>query len=239
MLTSDMLYATAGHRSGGRQADIVAAIVSAAPQVLPGYGIRPLRRLAHFLAQLCHESDSWRTTVEYASGADYEGRANLGNTEPGDGPRYRGRGLIQLTGRHNYRWASGLLGIDLVAAPEQAAEPALSLRIACLYWADRDLNRLADANDLRGLTRLINGGTNGIAHRRQCHRRAVTALVQQRLADLGHAPGPVDGAHGPRTTAALAAFRRETGLGVYGAITLQDERALWPDMHSNDEETAS
>ncbi|MBB4287831.1 peptidoglycan-binding protein [Roseospira goensis] len=227
MLTESVLYATAGGRFGDRQADIVRAVVAVAPDLLPRFDIHPLRRLAHFLAQICHESDRFKTTREYASGDAYEGRPDLGNTEPGDGRRFAGRGLLQLTGRANYRWAGDLLGLDLVAEPERAADPALSLHIACLYWRDRTLNPLADADDLRAVTRHINGGLNGLVHRARCLARAETALVQQRLADLGHDPGPVDGAEGRRTRAGLAAFQRTAGLDPTGHRSPSTEARLF------------
>ena len=80
------------------------------------------------------EFDGFCTTVEYASGDAYNGRTDLGNTQPGDGPRFKGRGLIQLTGRSNYQQYGELLKLDLVQDPELAADPVISLRIACTFW---------------------------------------------------------------------------------------------------------
>ena len=88
----------------------------------------------------------------------------MGNLYPGDGKRYKGRGIIQLTGRHNYDWASRQLEIDLVANPSQATEPIISSRIACLYWKSRGLNQYADIGTKKAfkeITRKINGGYNG------------------------------------------------------------------------------
>ncbi|MBB4267783.1 glycoside hydrolase family 19 protein [Roseospira visakhapatnamensis] len=210
--TEAVLFATAGGRLGTRQVEIVSIIAAEAPSVLPPHEIATLPRVAHLLAQLAHESDHFRTTEEYASGAAYEGRRDLGNTRPGDGRRYKGRGLIQLTGRYNYALFGRRLGIDLEADPHRAAEPGLSLRIAAAYWTDRGLNPLADADDIRAITRRINGGTNGLPDRVRCLERARTALTQQRLADLGHDPGPIDGRWGPRTSAGLAAAGSALGL---------------------------
>ena len=132
------------------------------------YGIiQSLNRLAHFMAQLCHESGSFRYMEEIASGEAYEGRADLGNTSPGDGKRFKGRGPIQLTGRRNYRYYGRRIGIDLERHPEIAAVPSIGLHTALEYWAVMELNDLADADDLVAITRRINGGTNGLEDRKR------------------------------------------------------------------------
>ena len=145
------------------------------------YQINTIVRIAAFIAQICHESGSLRYKEELASGAAYEGRRDLGNIYPGDGKRYKGRGLIQLTGRHNYGWASKQLGIDLVTNPYLATEPETSCRIAALYWSSRNLNKYADWNNERGfkiITRKINGGYNGLddRFRHWKHTRKVLCL---------------------------------------------------------------
>jgi putative chitinase len=126
-------------------------------------------RLAHFMGQCAHESggfvfmeEIWGPTAAQRS---YEGRASLGNTVPGDGFRYKGRGPIQLTGRANYRRYGRDIGIDLETHPEIAAIPSIGLLTACKYWSDNGLNELADFDDLEGITRRINGGTNGLDDR--------------------------------------------------------------------------
>lgn len=124
-------------------------------------------RLAHFLAQLAHESDGFLAMEEYASGQAYEGRADLGNVQPGDGKRYKGRGPIQLTGRANYRTYGRALGLDLERHPEVVAFPSIGLLIACRYWSQNGLNQYADADDVLAITRKINGGENGLADRKQ------------------------------------------------------------------------
>ena len=123
-------------------------------------------RLAHFMGQCGHESGSFRYMEEIASGAAYEGRADLGNTQPGDGRRFKGRGPIQLTGRANYRRVGRKIGIDLERYPQIVGHPSLGLLVGCVYWADRSLNAKADADDITGLTKAINGGLNGLADRR-------------------------------------------------------------------------
>lgn len=123
-------------------------------------------RLAHFLAQLGHESDGFNAMEEYASGAAYEGRKDLGNTQPGDGKRYKGRGPIQLTGRANYRTYGRQLGFDFERHPEIVAYPSVGMLVACKYWFDRGLNAYADADDILTVTKRINGGTNGLDDRK-------------------------------------------------------------------------
>lgn len=125
------------------------------------------QRMAHFFAQLGHESGGFKYMEEIASGAGYEGRADLGNTQPGDGKRYKGRGPIQLTGRANYRDYGRELGIDLESHPEIAALPSLGLLTAITYWKRKGLNAFADADDVTTITKRINGGLNGFDDRKQ------------------------------------------------------------------------
>jgi putative chitinase len=135
------------------------------------------QRQAAFLAQLAHESGELRYFEELASGEAYEGRRTLGNVQPGDGKRYKGRGPIQLTGRANYRAAGQALGIDLEANPERAADVDVGFRVAAWYWTGRGLNALADVGDFREITRRINGGFNGLEHREAYYRRALEVLT--------------------------------------------------------------
>ena len=134
------------------------------------------KRKAAFLAQLAHESGELRYMEEIASGAAYEGRRDLGNTQPGDGRRFKGRGPIQLTGRANYAAASRDLGIDLVKNPERAADPDIAFRIATWYWTKRGLNGLADSGNFSEITRRINGGYNGASDRLRYWERAKQVL---------------------------------------------------------------
>lgn len=137
------------------------------------------RRAAHFLAQTCVESGGFRWLEELGGPAylaRYDGRADLGNVRPGDGARFRGRGLIQLTGRANYADFGARLGIDLIADPARAAEPELAVRLALAFWSDRGLNRLADLGRIEAITRRINGGLNGIAERRAAYAVAIAVL---------------------------------------------------------------
>ena len=129
----------------------------------------PLRQ-AHFLAQLGHESGELRYLEEIASGDAYEGRTDLGNTQSGDGRRFKGRGLIQLTGRANYKAYGDAIGIDLCSEDNChriSTDPELAVDVACWFWQTRDLNTLADRDDVEGITRRINGGRNGLADRKR------------------------------------------------------------------------
>lgn len=157
---------------------IVSQIAGPLSLYMTQYGIDTPLRAAHFLAQAGHESAHFRTLYEYASGAAYEGRKDLGNIYKGDGVRYKGRGIFQLTGRTNYRAYGKLLGLDLENNPELAANPEISVRVACEYWKQKSLNGWADRDDVREITRRINGGYNGLADRMATLARAKAALPQ-------------------------------------------------------------
>jgi putative chitinase len=171
-------------KKAARQSVIIAALGEAIQPILIEYDVGTRLRVAHFLAQACHESDGFCTTEEYASGIAYEGREDLGNTQKGDGRRFKGRGLFQLTGRANYLTYGKAFGVDLIADPQAAAEPVMSLRIACVFWRDHGLTPLADADDLVAITKRINGGTNGIESRRTYLRAAKAALARIEAASI-------------------------------------------------------
>lgn len=133
-------------------------------------------RAAAFLAQLAHESGQFRYMEEIADGSAYEGRKDLGNTEPGDGKRFKGRGPIQLTGRINYRLFGKELGLDLENDPLQAAKPEVGFRVAGCFWRRKGLNPLADACDFKTITKRINGGFNGLQDREKYYNRAMEVL---------------------------------------------------------------
>lgn len=126
-------------------------------------------RQTMFLSQIGHESGSLRYSVEIwgptLAQRRYEGRLDLGNTEPGDGSRFRGRGLIQTTGRANYVVTGKALGIDLVSRPELLGLPELAARSAAWWWRAHGLNEIADTGDNLKATKRINGGTNGLEDR--------------------------------------------------------------------------
>ena len=125
------------------------------------------------MAQLAHESAHFQVTREFASGKAYEGRKDLGNTQAGDGPRYRGRGLIQTTGRANYRQATTAIRKLNASAPDFEAKPVTleefpwALLAGITYWQSRNINSAADRDDVVRVTELINGGHNGLADRKE------------------------------------------------------------------------
>lgn len=139
---------------------------------LTKYLINTPSRVAAFLAQLAHESGQLRYTKELATGDAYEGRKDLGNTQPGDGRKFKGRGLIQITGRHNYEMLSMVLGVDFIAHPELLEGAVYATESAGWFWQTKGLNEIADQGDFRLITKRINGGFNGLAERELFHERA-------------------------------------------------------------------
>ena len=136
------------------------------------FGITTPKRAAAAVAQMAHESANFRTSTEYASGVAYEGRRDLGNVKRGDGPRFRGRGRIMITGRANYGTVGEAFDVDLLRHPERLAQSPLSELGSCWWWFTHGCNPLADSGDFEALTRRINGGLNGFADRQALHRRA-------------------------------------------------------------------
>lgn len=159
---------------------IVAGIALNFDRLAAAQGLATRLRLCHFLAQAAHETDGFRTLQEYGGAAyfaRYEGRRDLGNVNPGDGARYHGRGIFQLTGRANYRRYGALIGVDIEAEPERAMEPETSLAIALAYWRDRRIDEAADADDVARVTELVNGGRNGLAERTRLLALAKTIWI--------------------------------------------------------------
>lgn len=172
MILLEDLQAICPRTKSGR----LAVFVEPLNDAMAEFEINTPEREAAFLAQLAHESGGFVYVRELASGEDYEGRADLGNTEPGDGRRYRGRGLVQITGRLGYRQCGDALGLDLVAQPELLEQPEAAARSAGWFWAAGaglrlsraakaygipegvNLNDLADKGDFKGITLAVNGG---------------------------------------------------------------------------------
>lgn len=165
MSFQDAIAALGGAKHAG-------GILSAASK----FGINTPLRQAHWLAQIAHESGRFRYVREIWGPTPQQLRyeppsplaKQLGNTEPGDGKRFMGRGFIQVTGRANYAAASlAIFGTTILLTKPEALEqnPAVS---AGWYWASRSINRHADKDDLMAVTKAINGGTNGLADRAAC-----------------------------------------------------------------------
>ncbi|MEK6406885.1 MAG: peptidoglycan-binding protein [Acidobacteriota bacterium] len=168
----------------------------------------------------------------------------LGNTEPGDGFRYCGNGVLQTTGRGNHRRMGAACGVDFEGSPELVTAPEHALKPALQEWTESNLNFLADRNDIRTITRKINGGFNGLADREALFNKIFPLLrtasgptdpmdaaeeddemksLQQALNDLGADPKlVVDGRFGPATRRAVTAFQTAAGItadGIPGPVT--------------------
>jgi len=190
-ITVDHLKAIAGITT-----KLMPGIVEWINTTCPLYQIDSPQEFAHFLAQACHETDHFKTTKEYASGKAYEGRLDLGNKNPGDGVRFKGRGIFQTTGRNNYL----LLGIkkgkrDLfINNPDLLEQPEYAVWSACEYWETRGLNdianhpdsdilkkkyrkRIIDVSPVEFISITINGGYNGMAERKKYYEIAKNVLV--------------------------------------------------------------
>lgn len=153
----------------GVRGDLADRFAGPLTDAMSEYEINTRDRMAAFIAQILHESGMLRYTKEIwgpsAAQVRYEGRKDLGNTEPGDGKRFMGRGLIQTTGRNNYKNTGDALGIDLLSNPEMLETTVLATRSAGWFWKNRGLNELADSGKFETITRRINGGINGLEDR--------------------------------------------------------------------------
>lgn len=180
--------------------------------------IKTPRRIAAFLAQVAHESkeylymqEIWGPTEDQLG---YEGRSDLGNFKPGDGRRFAGHGPIQITGRANHKACGDALGLDLISEPLLLTMPEHGTRGAVWFWrygnsARIDLNLLADRDWFKTITRIVNGGYNGLADRREYWDRN-RALLGLPFVDLD------------REKASIMDFQRSCGLtpdGVVGPLT--------------------
>lgn len=168
-----------------RQRDNIRSWAGELNAAMARYEINTPLRVAHFIAQVAHESDGFNTLEEYASGAAYEGRLDLGNTQPGDGRKFKGRGAIQTTGRRNYDHVGRRLKQDFLTGtnPSLLATAKWGFVSAGDYWvngsARGNLNTLADQNEFVLITQGVNGGTNGIADRRRYLANALRELGLQ------------------------------------------------------------
>lgn len=181
---------------------------------MQAHGVDNMLRTAAFVAQLAHESGEFRFMEEIWGPTDAQRRyeppsdlaKKLGNTEAGDGKRFKGRGPIQITGRFNYKKYGDLLGMDLCAQPELAAQPEVAFATAGLFWRANGLNELADAQDFLRITKRINGGTNGLADREKYYARAKEVLAENFIA--GDFSGPRSRSRKPAPALTLAKLDR-------------------------------
>lgn len=223
---------------------IAQGLANAMPQVIKMANLNSPQRIAQFLAQIAHESAGFKTTTEYASGKAYEGRKDLGNVQRGDGVRFKGRGLIQITGRANYAAMGKALGQDFIKNPTEAADFPWAALTAAVYWNKRLINRYADKNDVRAVTRAVNGGYNGLADRIRYLKLAQAALAsqsidespainvfaaQKKLSDLSYPLGSIDGQVGPLTRSAIRDFQDAMGEPVTGTLDQRTYNILMSD----------
>jgi len=148
--------------NAGQRAGVFAPVLNTA---MGRFQIVGAKRVAAFIAQIGHESgqlvyvrEIWGPTPAQSK---YEGRADLGNTVPGDGLKYRGRGLIHITGRANYAACGEALGLDLISHPELLEQPQHACMSAAWFWATHGLNTLADAGENANIGSVINTGRKG------------------------------------------------------------------------------
>jgi putative chitinase len=172
-------------------------------------------RLAHFIAQCAHESAGITTATEFASGRAYEGRKDLGNFGAGDGVAYKGRGLIQNTGRANYAQLSKAFGVDFIKNPSLMAQFPYAATTAAEYWRSRNLNPFADRDDISAVTLRVNGGYNGLASRQAYLARAKHALSDLKGALIAGAAAETQKA---ATKAKVAAAPVTTAAGAAASL---------------------
>jgi predicted chitinase len=221
MLTIEQLQSIMPGASSKRNSEFLPFLQAAMTE----FAIESPARSAAFVAQLAHESGQFRFMEEIwgptAAQRRYEPPSSLatdlGNTEAGDGKRFKGRGPIQITGRANYRRFGDLLGLDLVADPNRAALPEVAFRIAGLFWSRKGLNELADQvtpEAFRAITKRINGGFNGLAERERFYEAAKAVLGVTGPAVTRGAPEPVG--EEPAFERGFEAIRSDAGARVTG-----------------------
>ena len=174
---SAVTYVTESHLNqiGWSSTYLSAKIIADLNSCLQRYNITTNSRVRHFISQCSHESGAGRWTKELASGEAYEGRADLGNTQPGDGPKYKGGGYIQLTGRYNYTKFSQAIGDqEVVNQGVNYVATNYPWTSAGFWWDNNKMNALCDTNPtVEAVTKRVNGGYNGLEDRRMYYNRCV------------------------------------------------------------------
>jgi putative chitinase len=207
MVTDDMLRRIMPNLPPKKRAEYLPHLQRAMDE----FGINTPLREAAFLAQIAHESAEFRFMAEIWGPTEAQRRyepesdlaQRLGNSQVGDGERFKGRGPIQITGRANYQKYSQLLGIDVVGNPSLAATPELTFRIAGLYWQRNGLNELADQEQFKTITKRINGGFNGLEDRLRFYDMARTVLGVAAVRGIRSVPDRGDDSSIPRFTRGL------------------------------------
>ncbi|HUS53533.1 MAG TPA: peptidoglycan-binding protein [Thermohalobaculum sp.] len=237
------LVGQCAHESGGFTRRVESLYYSSGARIFAVFGRK-------YFGSFGHAGQFARNQQKLANRV-YANRMGNGDTRSGDGFRFRGRGYLQLTGRDNYRIFGKRIGIDIEAEPERAADPETAWRIAACYLANRSRSgrtafEWADQNNVEMVTRIVNGGTIGIADRRHLTAKALSALggveahpallkgaegpavllLQKLLAERGFSPGALDGDFGMKTERAIKAFQRDIGLIDSGRA----DAALWGEL---------
>jgi putative chitinase len=237
------LIGQCAHESGGFTRLVESLYYSSGARIFAVFGPRHFNGIA--------QANRFARNQQKLANRVYASRMGNGDTASGDGFRYRGRGYLQLTGRSNYRIFGARAGIDLEADPERAAEPATAWAIAASYLANRSRAgksalAWADEDNVEMVTRIVNGGSNGLDDRRILTARALAALdggaarpalligaegpavlqLQQRLSEQGFLPGAIDGDFGPKTEKVLKAFQIRAGLAATGRADTATWQAL-------------
>lgn len=199
MKTDPVIKATLEAMVGAAKAATWAGPLTAAAELAD---LSTDKRLEHFLAQTMHETGglTWLEELWGPTPAQerYEGREDLGNSEPGDGKRFKGRGLLHLTGRYNYRRYAADVGAPIVMEqPELLAQPPHAALSAAWFWDRRGINTFADRDDLEAVTRAVNGGLTHLEHRRAWLERARLALATAQPPERPEAQLERLGAHTP------------------------------------------
>lgn len=179
----------------------LAAYLPFLKQAMTEFEINTPVRAAAFLAQLAHESGQFKFMGELWGPTENQKRyeppsdlaRDLGNTMPGDGKRFKGRGPIQITGRSNYKRYGDMLGVNLIDNPERASDKDIAFRTAGAFWKMNNLNQLADRQWYMTITKRVNGGFNGLEDRVKHYERALNVLGVSRMREVQDDPADDSG----------------------------------------------